>query len=75
MHISFISRGFDRIRREFLLTYFESVEFLAVENDEAMDLQLRVEYVQVDKNAISDSKHGFPAVMFPKHIISRSLHQ
>jgi hypothetical protein len=45
MHLSFISRGFDRVRREFLLCYFESVEFLALENEEAIDLQLRVEYV------------------------------
>jgi len=42
LHISFISRSFSKVRREFLLCYFETVEFLMVEQGDQVDLQLRV---------------------------------
>jgi hypothetical protein len=45
LHVSFIARNGTRLRREFLLGFFEGIELLAVESGGTHDLQLRVGYV------------------------------
>ena len=65
VYISFIAKGAaalseKRIRREFLLGYLESIEFLMVDADDAKDIQLRVGYFQLDNNSNSEGRQLFP---------------
>lgn len=72
VYLSFIARSDKKVRREFMLGYLESIEFLAVVVDEDQEVQLRVGYFQVDNSITSESRQLFPFVLYPKEVRSRA---
>jgi len=70
IYISFVASNEKKIRREFMLACFQTIEFLVIANDKDKSIQLRISDFQVDNNINTDGKALFPYMMYPKEVLN-----
>ena len=50
MGVSWITKTYQGFRREFAFMYFEDLKFLIIDTIKKREVQLKISYVQIDKN-------------------------
>ncbi|CDW82625.1 ph domain containing protein [Stylonychia lemnae] len=67
--ISLLVKTYQQIRKEFAFVYLEGIKFIVIETEDKRELQLKINYSQIDNNI--GSKQIFPIIMYPKDLVKK----